>query len=140
MTLPPNIWDAYWSEAKPGTEAALERVVAETQRTPTAFNWTDALSTVFPARLTMSQLLAIWEAMRDAAVYEPLGSKASSGPVADDGGWIKHDGRTQPIGSNVKVDALWNDGTVSRGADPSFLRWYQSPIYSCDITHWRPAK
>jgi hypothetical protein len=43
---------------------------------PTAFNWTPALSAVFPARLTMSQLLAIWDAMHEAAVYEPLGSKA----------------------------------------------------------------
>lgn len=132
MTLPPNIWDAYWSEAKPGTEAALERVVAETQRTPTAFNWTPVLSAVFPARLTMSQLLAIWEAMRDAAVYTPLG--ASAQPVADADGWIEWSVRN-PL--HLPPDQL----VCVKYAN--IKSQFKFPVRALDgssrITHWRPV-
>ena len=67
--------------------------------TPTAFNWTPAMSAVFPVRLTMSQLTAMWEALHDAAEYTELGSQAS------DDGWIEWNGGVMPVwaGTQIKV-------------------------------------
>jgi len=126
---------------------------------PSAFNWTPAMSAVFPVRLTMSQLTAMWDALHGAAEYEELGSKsvcawpdctcptesyckpsvpkplAEEKPNAD--GWIIwYIGYAVPKG-------LVDVRTVSKGdflgVSSSGIEW-SAMDSGYSITHWRPAK
>ena len=96
-------------------------------RTPTAFRWTPAMSAVFPVRLTMSQLTAMWEALHDAAEYSVIG--------ASDGVWTKWDGGEYPVEENVLIDVRLRNGLVQEkycGA-----KWWINDGNWYNITHWR---
>ena len=114
-----------------------------TERTPSSFSWTPAMCAIWPDgyRPTMSGLLAIWEAMREAAEY------SSPKPLED--GWVKHDGTFRPahllpglvvetqhrggnsyLGDEAVAWDFWHDG-------PGY--WVHDGIFS-DILAYRVVK
>lgn len=100
-------------------------------RTPTAFNWTPAMEAIWPRdmRPTMSGLLAVWEAMHEAAVY-------AKGEQPDLDGWIPHNpGDPMPCDGGMRVE--WKSETYPWGSG-----YYRGALYLNwdNITHWRPAK
>ena len=93
--------------------------------TPTAFNWTPSMDAIWPKdmRPTMSGLLAIWAAMRDAAVYDTSVPK----PLAEDGmsydsGWINWSGGipSKDLVSRIAAVRL-RDGSIT--AANAIWRW-----------------
>jgi hypothetical protein len=110
---------------------------------PIAFNWTPAMSAIWPdgMRPTMSGLLAVWEAMHEAAVYDDMPEPF---PGAKDG-WIPHKaGDPMPCDSDLKVEYKMRRG--EKPAGPSYagkLNWSNcGPLERGNwvITHWRPAQ
>ena len=130
---------------------------------PTSFTWTPALSAVFPARLTMSQLLAIWDAMKEAAEYSAspkpiVGDEAMSAnwdnagrqqsftgepkPLVDADGWIEHRaGDKCPVADKYQnLQFMRRDGTkwFDEAVD---VNWGIIPTWpNGEITHYRVAK
>lgn len=104
-------------------------------QTPTAFNWTPAMSAIWPAdyRPTMSGLLAIWSAMHEAAQYDTLK------PVEDDG-WVENSSLKKPawLDDMQVVDYRMRAGLGRSKCRAGSLDW--SDIGIGTITHWRPAK
>jgi hypothetical protein len=92
---------------------------------PIAFNWTPAMSAIWPdgMRPTMSGLLAVWEAMHEAAVY--------------DGGWIDWDGGEQPVPNGVMVECKFNNGDPVEEAVSHAWRWYHMGGSARDIVAYR---
>lgn len=117
-------------------------------RTPTAFIWTPAMEAIWPRdmRPTMSGLLARWEAMHEAAVYEDTTFSTTdfyttecspkvpvvgedwqfqSIPVADLDGWIAHDGSEKPnLPMDTIVQVKFRDGTVAPAPHFKVGFWY----------------
>lgn len=86
------------------------------ERTPNTFRWTPAMSAIWPKdyRPTMTGLLAMWEAMHDAAEY-------SCSQAASDDGWIEWDGSQfdpctidlfTPVQKGTLVDVKFRDGVI----------------------------
>lgn len=102
-------------------------------RTPTAFRWTPAMSAIWPAdyRPTMSGLLAIWEAMHEAAQYD------TPKPVADEDGWIENSILKKPawLDDMQVVDYRMKGFPERSKGRAGSLDW--SDIGIGTITHWR---
>jgi len=94
------------------------------QQEPTAFRWTDAMSAVFPVRLTMSQLTAMWDALHGAAEYTVIG--ASEEPTADADGWIEWNEGKCPIKAGQKTEVKFRNGDTVSESNPEFWRWTKS--------------
>lgn len=105
------------------------------ERTPTAFRWTPAMSAIWPKdyRPTMTGLLAMWEAMHDAAEY-------SSSQAASDYGWVENKTFVQPawLDDMEVVHYRIRAGSTTDKARAGSLDW--GDIGGPTITHWRPAK
>lgn len=124
-------------------------------RTPEAFNWTPAMQAIWPAEMrpTMSGLLAIWEAMSEAAEYGEgrlcwNGKPLSASPGPDDG-WIEHiAGGPCPVPRGTKIDVrdadgyVWEDVAALENSAAEEIYWTGLGITKMDslITAWRPAK
>lgn len=124
-------------------KSAIDALAERATRTPTAFNWTPAMEAIWPRdmRPTMSGLLAIWEAMHEAAVYEG----------ADANGWIPHKpGDPMPCDGNMMVDVRFAYGgeryrVLARdyyGKDHECVEsdWWLGRAGDMSIVAWRPAK
>lgn len=115
---------------------ALRNIEDKIMREPSAFTWTPEMCAIWPKdmRPTMSGLLAIWSAMRDAAVYD-LPSQPLAEPVADAKGWVhRYDGDKRP---EFIVDLVCKDGYRDRGEIPNDWWDTNSPDR---VVKWRPAK
>jgi len=103
-------------------------------KTPTAFRWTPEMSAVFPVRLTMSQLTAMWLALHDAAEYtavgaltEPTEEDEPSTPLNDidkANGWVEWNGGSCPVGSKVWHQRKYRDGLVGGKTTPDMAGDY----------------
>lgn len=129
-----------------GRVTELEQRMNRLESTPVAFNWTDEMSAIWPAeyRPTMSGLLAIWEAMRGAAVYDGK-------PAADAEGWIPHKaGDPMPCDGDMMVDVRFQYGAeqydcpagdycgaADEGAGST---WWLGKAGDMSIVAWRPAR
>jgi len=103
----------------------------ETPLTPVAFNWTPAMSAVFgQMRPSMSGLLAMWEAMHEAAVYK------ESQHLGD--GWIEWGGGECPTHPDNPIEVRLENGSVFQDIS-GLYRWTKSG-FATDIAAWRPAK
>jgi len=100
-------------------------------RTPTAFRWTPAMSAVFPVRLTMSQLLAIWEAMKGAAEYGEVGK--SSDPLHPD--WKDWAGGECPVHPDSVVEVQLENCAIFQDI-AGVYRWSKQGL-STDIKSYR---
>jgi len=119
-------------------EADASRESLGSNKTPTAFRWTSEMSAVFPVRLTMSQLTAMWEALHDAAEYSAVG--ASDELTDDTEGWNENTNGKYPKGlkDNTRVEVKFRNGTTDTDKIHAYV-WDLDLTFSA-ITHWRLAK
>lgn len=98
-------------------------------QTPTAFNWTDEMQAIWPKdmRPTMSGLLAIWEAMQEAAVYGAAGATD---------GWTEWGGGECPVDPETRVEVKCRDGYMDDGK----AKWFSKPNNSTDWWEWDAAR
>ena len=139
---------------------ALRNIEDKIMREPTAFNWTPSMQAIWPKdmRPTMSGLLAIWEAMRDAAVYgeaapdgyfekcrdlssELMGNSKSPKPLAATMNhmWQVWDGGRQPVSDDTQVVVKFRNSSMGTKPDKaSNWSWLHDDSGS-DIIAWRLA-
>lgn len=146
--------------------SALKAIEDKLTRTPTAFRWTPEMQSIWPREMrpTMSGLLAIWEAMRDAAEYSVVGAsteqpahpdgdvvgacvcgswpggKCLRCPRIDGDGWIENKAFIKPawLKDGDLVQYRMRGSTKDCLARASSLDWDQ--IGKATVTHWRLVK
>jgi len=110
---------------------------------PTAFRWTPAMSAVFPVRLTMSQLTAMWLALHDAAEYSVIGALTDDPkpfPGASDG-WIEWNGGKCPVNDGQNTEVKFRNGNIISDSFTESLRWTKGAIHpEYDIIAFRLGK
>lgn len=105
--------------------------------TPIAFNLTPRLKACLPGDARYSTLLALYEALQEAAVFEI--SQPGSDPVADADGWIPHNaGDPMPCAPDALVDVKLEDGGTD--TEPASRFGWDDDAWLTKITHWRPAR
>lgn len=114
---------------------ALKAIEDKLTRTPTAFRWTPAMSAIWPKdyRPTMTGLLAMWDAMHEAAEY------GESKP--DYAGWMNNDFWSSPqfLRENDRVDIETRSGNFTYGVNGKNVSW-QIMVRGSDVVRWRLAK
>lgn len=102
--------------------------------TPSCFSWTPEMSAIWPAeyRPTMSGLLAIWEAMHEAAIYPETASQPST---TDWNEW--NGGSVIPTISELSViDVELRNGVIRSGVMAERIDWSVTNEDG-DVRRWR---
>lgn len=120
---------------------ALRNIEDKIMREPVAFDWTPSMDAIWPKdmRPTMSGLLAIWAAMRDAAVYE-TSVPGPTEPVADAEGWIANENLAKPewLKPDTMIDVVmrWSETPV-HNIRADAIRWDE--CFNSTVIRWRLA-
>lgn len=114
-------------------------------KTPTAFNWTAEMEAIWPREMrpTASGLLAIWEALHGAAVYDGAATyeakelKNTITFTPDYDGWIEWHGGECPVDPDTVVEVRFGTPKPYRG-EAGIWSWdAEIEASPADITHYR---